>query len=388
MGLNIGSQRVCPIVKVKGLDSKGKYLVTVVDYDGTILYQDHLDNGAKVYLPPAPNHAELTFQGWSCADGVSTDSNGSYVTVNGGDLTVGAYYTTVSGMTEVDIELVQGQNLTITCKLNGTKDWGDGTSDALTSHTYANYGTYTIKVNATSWGSNNSTSGTFGQSSTTPNYFVRAIRVGGSMNTYNASYALQYLFALKKISLKPITNTIVGSYFLRNCINLQALVIPQGIKTINTYAFYYLAQVMHPVVPSTVTSIGTYALMYWQQAVAISLPTGLTSFNSSVLSYAQMIRSFRLPTNLSVIGSSVFNACNALQYLKFPKTVSSIGGTAFTSVRDCIFDFSSHTSVPTLGAGAFNGVYATSKILVPNSLLNTWKTTTNWVTYANYIIGV
>lgn len=389
MGLYIGSQRVCPIVKVKGLDSKGKYLVTVIDYDGTILYQDHLDTGAVVYMPPPPNHPELTFLGWSCAQAISYDGSSYYTTVADSDVTVGAYYTTVSGKTEIDIELTQATGLTVTCKMGGNpKDWGDGTSDSTSSHTYSDYGTYTIKVNATNWGSTTSTSGTFGQSSSTVNYYVKAIRVGGSMNTYNASYALCYCYGLTKISLKSLTNTTIGSYFMRNCINLQGLVIPTGIKTINTYALYYASQVLYPVLPNTVTSIGTYSCMYWQQAIVIQLPSGIASIPNSGLSYAQTVRSLKLPPNITGIGTGGFNNCYSIQYLKIPKTAASIGGSAFTSMRGCIFDFTDYTSVPTLGAGAFNGYYPTAKILVPNSLLNTWKTTSNWTSYANIIVGV
>ena len=390
MGLYIGSQRVCPIVKVKGYDSKGKYLVTVIDYDGTILYQDHLDNGAKVYLPPAPNHEKLTFQGWSCAETISTDSNGSYVTVGEQDVTVGAYYTTVSGMTEIDIELTSITGLTFTCKMTGTKDWGDGTSDSLTSHTYANYGTYTVKTSSANWGSNNSSSGTFGQSSGNINYSVKEVRVGASINTYNYSYVFSYCYGLKTVSLKSVTNTTIGSYFMRNAINLQALVIPFGIKSIGSYGFYYAAQALYPVIPSTVTSFGTYSLMYLQQAVTIPLPqnTSITTLGNSVLSYASMVRTVKIPPKVTSIGTGTFNGCNSFQYIKFPKTVTSIGGSAFTSTRGCIFDFSEHTSIPTLGAGAFNSYYPTTKILVPNSLVNNWKTASNWSAYANIIVGV
>lgn len=388
MVLYIGETRICPVIRVKGRDSGGQYLVTVIDYDGKILKQDHLSNGDKMFLPPAPTHTGMVFQGWSCADGVSTDSNGDkYVTVNGGDVTVGAYYNTSTGNTEFDIELTSS-TLTITCKMVGTKDWGDGTSDNLTTHTYANAGKYTISCSGTSWGSNTSSSGLFGQSSTSINYTVKAIRIGSKITNINSGYAFQYLYGLKTISISKKTTTTMGSYIFRYCINLQAIVLPEGIKTINSYGLYYLAQVQYPVIPSTITSIGTYALSYMIQAITIPIPNAITLLSNNVVGGNSMMGSFRIPSSCTQLGTSVFSGCTALQSLKFPATVTTIGGTAFTNTRGCQFDFTSHASVPTLGAGAFNGYYPSMRIYVPSTLYNTWKSATNWISYQNNIVGV
>lgn len=388
MGLYIGNQRVCPIVRLKGDDSKGKYLVTIIDYDGTVLKQDHLNNGDKMYLPPAPNHSNLVFQGWSCADGVSTDSTGAkYVTVDGADLTVGAYYNTTDGRTEIDIELTPNMSLAVTFKMNGTKDWGDGTTSTSTSHTYANPGKYTIKCNGTSWGSTSSTSGLFGQSSSNINYSVTNIRVGSNITTLNATYCFAYLYALRTISLSSKTSTTLGTHWIRNAINLVAIVIPEGFKSLDTYALYNLTNCNYVALPSTLTSLGVSSLMY-SQWCSLTVPKALLSLANSSLSNNTKITSFRIPPNLTTLGSTVFNACNALKYLKFPKTLTTIGNTCFASLRDCEYDFTDLTSVPTGGTTMFSALYPNAKIYVPASLVTTWKTATNWATYANYIYGV
>lgn len=388
MGLYIGNQRVCPIVRVKGDDTQGEFLVTVIDYDGTILYQDHLNTGAKVYLPPEPTHSNLVFQGWSCAQGVTTDSTGAkYVTVNGSDLTVGAFYNTVDGNTEIDIEITQLMDLEVTVKIQGEKDWGDGTTDSLQTHTYTDYGKYTIVCKGSSWGSITSSSGAFGQGTSPTNYSVKSIRFGSKLTSINISYALQYCYGLRTISISRKVTTSVGPYFLRNCINLQAVVIPEGMQTLGNYSLYYLQCMKYIALPSTIATLNQYSLMALNQLESITLPS-LTTLANSLLSNDSNLRSLTIPSGVTSIGSSTVSGCYNLTYVKFPASVTSIAGSAFSNNRECIYDFSNHTSIPTLTSGAFNGLYLTAKILVPNSLLASWKTASNWVAYEDYIYGV
>lgn len=389
MGLYIGNQRVCPIVRVKGDDTQGEFLVTVIDYDGTILKQDHLNTGDKMYLPPEPNHSNLVFQGWSCVQGVTTDSTGAqYVTVNGSDITVGAFYNTVDGNTEIDIEITKLMDLDITVKIQGEKDWGDGTTDSLQTHTYADYGNYTIVCKGSSWGSISSSSGAFNQGTSSANYFVKAIIIGSKLSSINITYALQYLYGLETISISRKSVTSVGSYFLRNCINLRAVVIPEGIRTIGNYALYYIQQLQYVALPSTVNTLNQYSLSALNQLQSITLPPNITTMANSLLANCSHLQRITIPNRVTSIGSSSISGCYSLSYIKIPPSVTSIGSSAFANDRECIYDFSSHTAIPTLTAGAFNGLYITTKILVPNALLASWKAATNWAAYADYIYGV
>ena len=52
------------------------------------------------------------------------------------------------------------------------------------------------------------------------------------------------------------------------------------------------------------------------------------------------------------------------------------------------YDFSTHTSVPTLNKNVFSGIPDDCQIRVPAALYDSWKSATNWSTYADYIVGV
>jgi hypothetical protein len=51
------------------------------------------------------------------------------------------------------------------------------------------------------------------------------------------------------------------------------------------------------------------------------------------------------------------------------------------------YDFSTHTSVPTLSnTNAFQNIPTDCKIIVPDNLYDTWIAATNWSTYSSNII--
>ena len=54
-----------------------------------------------------------------------------------------------------------------------------------------------------------------------------------------------------------------------------------------------------------------------------------------------------------------------------------------------IYDFTKHTSVPTLeNVNAFQNIPSDCVIKVPELLVEEWKAATNWSTYADKIVGV
>ena len=118
------------------------------------------------------------------------------------------------------------------------------------------------------------------------------------------------------------------------------------------------------------------------------LGSGATSSNIKVGGCANL-RKIKLPATLTGITENLLNSnVQRLAYLKIPSGVNTIAAQAFSTRGVVTYDFSDHTSVPTLeNTNAFLVTDAT-RILVPSSLYNTWKTTTNWVTFADYIVAV
>ena len=349
-----------PLAGTSGGDSGGQYLVQVIDYDGTVLKSDHLDTGATFELPDAPtNHSKLVFQEWSSPVTITNNT----ITVGNSDITIGATYKTASGLTEIDIELTKVTGLEVTCNMVGNKNWGDGTTDSATTHTYTDYGSYTITCDGTSIpAGSTSSSGMFSSSNSSPNYYCVEIRVGDSV-------------------------TSIGNYAFRYCYSLTSVTIPDSVTSIRDFAFDSCFSLTSVTIPDSVTSIGRAVCQYCRSLTSITIPDSVTSIGDYVFQYCYSLASVTIPDNVTSIRDFAFRDCYSLTSITIPSSVTSIGSYAF---RDCYsiikYDFTSATSVPTLSnTNAFNNINGICKIYVPDALYDDWIVATNWATYADYI---
>ena len=351
------AQAITDIPTGGGQDSGGKYLVQVIDYDGTVLKQDHLNSGATFTMPDQPSHSRLVFQEWSTP---VTITNGE-VTVGNSDIIIGAVYTTASGLSEFDIELTPVTGLSVTFNMGSGSsvnvDWGDGslTNDGTTTHTYASYGKYTIKCNRSTLAQN-----MFGQSSSAFNYtLVRAF-------------------------LANITE--VEIYAFTYCYSLAYVTLPTGVTQLGVASFQNCAVLDHLILPSSCTYIANWGMRSCTVLSKLVLPTGFESFGTNALQGSYGLCFISLPNTVSTINQSAFQECLGLQRITF-KRILPLYNNIFLSCRRIVeYDFSSLTNVPTLSnTNSFSGISPLCKIIVPDALYDTWIATTNWVTYANYI---
>ena len=225
----------------------GNYTVKVIDYDGTVLMEKKGNTGDVIDLPEAPTHDRLVFQKWSASRTV-TDNK---VTIGNDNVMVGATYTTVSGQNEFDITVTKATGLTVTFNGSGVKDWGDGTSDSQTSHTYTAYGNYMIK-----WAGSSVPQKVFGSSTS---YFLTFARLAG-ITSISAS-AFYSCYSLTNIII-PDGVTSIGNNTFQNCFSLTNIIIPDGVTSISSYAFSGCFSLTSITIPEGVTSIGDYAFSY------------------------------------------------------------------------------------------------------------------------------
>ena len=225
------------------------FLVQVIDYDGTVLKSERLDTGATFILPSQPSHTGLVFQSWSSPVTITNNA----VTVTNSDITIGATYTTASGLSEFDITLTTVTGLSVTLNMDGTKDWGDGTTDTSTTHTYSSVGDYTITCDGSTLGVN----GLFGQTNSNINYYVKDIRLGSSI-TNISNGRLQYCRSLTNITI-PSSVTSIGSNAFNNCHSLTNIVIPEGVTRIDSSVFNSCYSLTNITIPEGATRIDNSA---------------------------------------------------------------------------------------------------------------------------------
>lgn len=104
--------------------------------------------------------------------------------------------------------------------------------------------------------------------------------------------------------------------------------------------------------------------------------------------YCNMLQAVEIGKNVTSIGVHAFYNCYSLASVVIPSGVTSIGNSAFNNCYGmAYYDFRASKSVPTLSnTNAFGSIPSDCKIVVPDSLYDTWIAATNWSTHASKII--
>jgi hypothetical protein len=378
---------------------EGDFLVRFLDFDGTILKQKRVDSGGSVTAPDAPDHTDigLTFDEWTRTTNNVTS-----------DMDVGATYYTTDGKTHLFIRstVVTGKDVVLYLnKSDGstlTVDWGDGSANSTFTntgnfntgtHTYANYGDYTIKM----WISSGSGTYGFGNDSST------TIVVGGNIQeqrnmllkvyvgdkvTSIGDYAFYFCYSLTSIII-PAGVTSIGDYAFNTCYSLTSIIIPAGVISISAYVFRDCRS-LTSVIPSGVTSISTSAFERCYSLTSVVIPSGVTSISTSAFHSCSSLTNITIPNSVTSIGDSAFQYCYSLTNITAPNSVTSIGSSAFNGCRSLkTYVLERTANITTLGGtDAFLNITSLTKIYVPDALVSTYKQATNWSTYANYIYPI
>ena len=190
----------------------------------------------------------------------------------------------------------------------------------------------------------------------------------------------------------PDSITSIGEEAFRNCTNLALTELPSNLTLIGGRAFYYCSKLKLTELPDSITSIGEYAFYRCEYLALTKLPDSLTSVGTYAFYYCSKLKLTELPSNLTSIGDKCFHsALSSYGLLNIKGDVKSIGMEAFRYAGVSNVKLPNVTSVPTLGSYAFENTSiskGTGYIYVPDDLVESFKTASNWSTYANQIKGL
>ena len=176
------------------------------------------------------------------------------------------------------------------------------------------------------------------------------------------NYAFQGCSSLTSLALPPGMTGNIGNNAFQNCKFLTSLTLPPGMTgSLGTYAFQGCSSLTSLALPPGMTgSIGTYAFHTCSALTSLTLPPGMTGSIGTYAFYGcSSLTSLALPPGMTgSIGGSAFNNCSALTSLviQSPTMMTLSSTSAFTNT--------------------------TFNIYVPDSLVDTYKTATNWSTLA------
>lgn len=350
--------------------------VIFIDYDGTIRYSYTANEFlALTELPPNPKHAGLTAQGWNWTLADAKD----YVSVYGGQI-IGQNYVTADGKTRLYVNiskdfLARSLRLALVATVVGgiSIDWGDGSSpDTNTaanarrvySHTYLHTGRYVITITVSSGqfrfagGYINSTI-----TNTADNgdlaFCVEKIEIGAGTVTNTISYACFKQFrVLKTITVPRGITDYNTNYIMEGCNRLECFVMPPGSNQVGSQMIRF-SRCKFVSIPKTVTVLSSYCFQESNRTYKLFIPDAVTTVKTYALD-------------------------SSLVSLILPQSITKLEAN---SLRNTYFVHLRSTTPPTLdNVNAFNDVKC---IYVPysadHSILNAYKTATNWAGLASYI---
>jgi hypothetical protein len=380
--------------------------VNFYDYDGARVYSytktEFLQLNA---MPENPSHDGLTSQGWNW----SLSDAQTFVT-NNDKLDIAQHYVTNDGKTRIYIELQEGRTSPY-CgfALNGTVtiDWGDNTTSTVTGtgtgnsgivntqHNYAKSGKYVISI-----------------SNETKIY----IRGKGSMtnllwnnNTSDVLYNYIYLNAIKKVELG--NNVEISENCFRQARCLETVTIPNNLtgssggwfSSDNSLKFILIKDTssttrinmidcvsLKNIVFSNFESNKQIEMSNCYSLQKIVMPkVDFSTSGTSAFANCTNLKYITISNNITTLQTNAFNFCYSISNIKIPNSITAIPNGAFSNCTGAkYFDFSTHTAVPTLGTSVFPTSYINDfKIIVPDSLYDTWIATSGWSSVSSYIIS-
>lgn len=179
----------------------------------------------------------------------------------------------------------------------------------------------------------------------------------------------------------------IGDYAFNRCAGLSSITIPDGVTRIGAWAFNNCYSLVSVAMPDGVTSIGEHAFHNCHALVSVNIPDSVTAIGDYAFHSCYALASVTISYGVGKIGAYAFYDCRSLAGIVIPKVVTAIGEYAFFGCSGVAFyDFTRHTSVPTLSAtSALSGIPDDCEIRVPSALYDEWISAENWSVYAYMI---
>ena len=150
--------------------------------------------------------------------------------------------------------------------------------------------------------------------------------IPNGITTVNA-YAFYKYSKITKIELPMSINSIEDSAFA-GCSALTKIELPIKITMIGNGAFGGCTGLTEIIIPNSVVSIGSNAFYNCSNLSKVLLPNGITTISSGMFKKCSNLKSVSIPEGVKTIGQDAFENCTSLESIEIPKSVTSIGLSA------------------------------------------------------------
>ena len=211
--------------------------------------------------------------------------------------------------------------------------------------------------------------------------------------TNDSLYIGSYLIKVRDESITSYTvkngTTVIGGAFDRLS-ELKTVNIPNGVKSISSYAFAYCEKLENIKIPDSVTYIGYSAFDSCANLRDLTIPNGVTYIGGSAFSNCANLKSLTISSNIEIIGAGAFES-TPLNNISLPDKIIKIGANAFwgtdyykdeknwdngilyigkhlVAAFKCPEDITIKPETLTISSQAFNIIGAIKTVTIPNSV--------------------
>lgn len=177
----------------------------------------------------------------------------------------------------------------------------------------------------------------------------------------------------------PKNVTSIGGYAFGGCSSLTTATL--NCPTIGRYMFQNDYALSRVTMNSTVTSISEYAFSNCSALTSVTVPSSVTTIGNRIFTTCTKLTTATINARItSGNGTGMFYGCTKLTKVTYNANVEYVGTYTYYNCKALqVVDFRKNTSVPTLAStNILYSAPSTCKIVVPDSLYNSWITATNW----------
>lgn len=170
----------------------------------------------------------------------------------------------------------------------------------------------------------------------------------------------------KTITL-PNSVEVIGNSAFYACESLTYMVIPEGVKRIESSTFAVCSKLRTVTLPASVQYIGPSAFAWCSSLTSIKLPDGIPYISNYTFERCTALSTITIPDSVTQIGAYAFYVCKSLQSMKLPEGLTLIGDNAFTTCSS-MASINLPDSITTIGKYAFSSCRALKTITLPKGI--------------------
>ena len=179
----------------------------------------------------------------------------------------------------------------------------------------------------------------------------------------------------------------ISTYAFSSLDNITSITIPQSVKYIEDYAFYYCKKLKTLQLSNNIESLGNYSFGSDASLESIQFDGTFTSIPNNCFYYCKSIEEISIPDTVTSIGSGAFDNCINLNTVNigFDSSLNSIGEYAF---RDCssLENINLPNGLTSIQSGAFSNT-ALKSIHIPASCTDLANSTITGSSSSDYYQG-